>query len=181
MSTTTTTHDKYLRSAGTFTCKVEMPASGWLAEIGEKNTPCVQIPLVVCAGPMEGKRITYFAWLTPNAIERTLRTLYDCFQFNGDFEVLAKDPNGFAGFKCRLVTEMENYKGEIRCNTKWLNPIDREFAPSLDRSRAASLITRLGSRSKAFVRDLQHQQQQQPPAATVAVARGGHYEDDIPF
>lgn len=118
----TTQADKYLHAAGAFVCRVEMPLNGWLAEIGRNNTPCVQIPLIVTEGPMAGKRITYYAWLTPRACDRSCRTLHECFQFNGDFEWLASDPKGFAGHRCHAVTTMGSYNGQRRCSVRWLHP-----------------------------------------------------------
>lgn len=178
--------EQTLNSAGTFDCRVEMPATGWFVEIGAKATPCVRIPLVVCEGPLAGQRATFHAWLTPNAFERTLATLAACFRFDGDFAALAADPHGFAGMKCRVVTEMEEFQGRFQCKVKWLNASGQLHEKPLDARRVASLVSRLSTPAAGpgpgpGAAMINPAPRPMPPSWRDAEADPDGCEDDIPF
>jgi len=171
-------NDAYLNTAGTFTCRVERPNNGWLIEVGDKETPCCQIPLVVIGGPQDGKRITWQGWLTDGALSSTVKALHEAFNFEGQWGALVRDPNGFDGLRCRIVTVMETYNGKERCKVRWLNP-DGGGA-KLDERKATSLIASLEGRSKAVVKDLQQKASSDELPSSTSTASLAEM-DSIPF
>ncbi len=80
-------------------------------------------------------RLYWNGWLTPGALENTLKTLIEVLDYNGDETVVtvpAGDPREgmFANQDCinlrkdvQLVVEMESWEGKERPRIKWVNNI----------------------------------------------------------
>lgn len=132
-------------------CVVLEPGNGWFGSAGEKNTPYIRIPLQITDGPMEGQEVTYQAWITDAALNRTVDNLMEVFEWDGDLVKLAKQVNTgpFVGKPCSIVCEEEEYKGKKRVVIKWLNgpdgagkmlEIDKaiQLAVELDKRRSRS-------------------------------------------
>lgn len=108
---------------GRYNCQVTAPSNGWFGEAGDKATPFIRIPLVVMDGRFENEEVTYQAWISDSAAQRTLKNLREVFEWNGDLAELARLSNNgpFVGQECSIVVEEEEYKGKKRNVIKWLN------------------------------------------------------------
>jgi len=99
-----------------------------LAEVGEKKTPSVKFKMTPVKNVVTGEEIQPFtlyfdAWLTEKSIENSLKTLSQCFGWNGSD---LSDFNGtgrFVGFKVWAVCEEEEYENELRTKVRFMNPL----------------------------------------------------------
>ncbi len=139
--------------AGTFECEVVAPEYGWFDE-SSKGSKYIKVPCIVTEeGPHKGKRIAWKGYLTSKAYQTTEKILADVF---GDRWTWTKIP--FAGMKCVIVAEEEEYNGKIQIKARYLNSVG---ALSISNSIAKSLPSRGTTTSK-------------PELATAE-------EDEIPF
>lgn len=111
---------------GTYQCEVTAPSNGWFGTAGEKKTPFIRILLVVTSGAHEGEEVVYQAWITDSAKSRTIKTLKEVFDWNGNVVELARlmDTGPFVGKACSIECESETYKEKTRTVIKWLNKPD---------------------------------------------------------
>ena len=134
-------------TVGTHTCIVLPTFNGWFAESGESNTPSIRLNLKVTEGECKGEEVEYHGWLTEKAMDRTLKTLEEAFGWDGDLEALAKlvSTGPFAGKPCKIVTEMEEYRGKKTVKVKWLNGMESSGAGShsVSPERAMEIARRL--------------------------------------
>jgi len=144
--------NEYLEVAGKFPCVVTQPTGGWLTTRGSKETPAIRIPLLVNAGPQEGKKITWFGYLTDASVEFTIRALAKAFGFDGDLAALQAGTTNFAGIECQVVTEWEEWEGEKRLKAKYINS-NRTSAPVLEETTVASIIDQIGGKARAVAAD----------------------------
>ena len=120
-----------LNEAGKFNCKVIMPTSAALLFTTSKGgTDGITLDIVTDCG----KTITHTVWLSPKAWDRAIKTLTECFGFDGDFRKLANTLT-FPNLECSIETEMEDFtttSGKViqTCKVKWLNPAKGASAPS---------------------------------------------------
>ncbi len=145
---------KYIDEAGSYRCQVTEPPGGeWFGESKEKNTPYIAIRCVVNEpdSSQHGAEITYHAWLTEGALDRTVKDLGEIFGWNGDMAALAGGEVSFVGQECVIVTEAEEYDGKTRIRAKWLNSVDRQ-APVMAKEKVAGLIARLNAKTKAIAK-----------------------------
>ena len=156
-----TTPVRKLDAVGTFECEVVAPEYGWFDE-SSKGSKYIKIPCkVIEPGIHEGKRIAWIGYLTSKAYETTEKILSDVF---GDNWTWTKIP--FAGMKCVIVAEEEEYNGKTTIKARYLNAVggpkrSADEALSISDSIAKSLPNRGTTTSK-------------PELATGE-------EDDIPF
>ncbi len=145
---------KYISEVGSYRCMVMDPPNGqWFGESEEKKTPYIAIRAVVNDpdSDQHGAEITYYAWLSDGAFDRTIKGLSELFGWNGDMEALAAGEVTFTGQECTIVTESEEYDGKKRIRAKWLNSVDRQ-GPVMAQEKVKSLIARLGSKAKAIAK-----------------------------
>jgi len=145
---------EYVDKAGTYECEVVRPVSGWFGEQGEKKTPFIRVPCVVTSGPQEGKAITWMGWLSDGAADNTIRQLARTFPgWNGDLVDLDEGKFTFEGLNCQIAAEAETWDGKTRIKAKWLNPPGGgAVAKPLEAGKVASLLKRLGGKSRALVK-----------------------------
>ena len=118
-----------INSVGKFNCIVQEPKFGWFDQTS-KGTNYVKITCKVddSSSHEHGNEITYYGYLSPKAIDSTEKQLVKAF---GDGWQWAKIP--FAGKKCEIVTEEEEYNGKRQIKAKYINPIGKGSSES-DRS-----------------------------------------------
>ena len=143
---------RYVDQAGRYTCVVKKPNNGWFGEAGEKQTPFLRIPCVVQGGPQAGREITYSAWLSDAAFDRSITTLSEAFGWDGNLVALEGGQFSFAGLQCEISAEAEAYNGETRVKAKWLNPVGGGGGEKLAAEKVSGLIARLGSKAKAIAK-----------------------------
>jgi hypothetical protein len=125
-----TTHElaakanKYIDKAGTYLCKVKNPGNGWLDKTKTTGTPFVRVPCIVddLESPQHGREIVWRGYLTEAAERKTRERLERAFGINWDYASLCDGRASFAGQRCRITVEEEEWKGEVRFKAKWLNP-----------------------------------------------------------
>ena len=147
-----TTENEYLEVAGKFTCVVVEPTGGYLTTRGAKETPAIRLPLLVTEGPQEGKKITWFGYLTDASVEFTIRAMAEALGFDGDLAALQDGNTNLSGMNLQVVTEWEEWDGEKRLKAKYINSASRQ-APKIDEASAASIIDQIGSKAKAIAAD----------------------------
>lgn len=121
-----------LEEEGRYNAKV---TAAELNEVGENNTPCVQLTFETDEGSISGS-----VWLSDKAFDRSLGVLKECFEFDGNFE----DLKPLVGQECSITTELEEYKDEKRLKVKWLNP---KGGPKLEAGARKSLAERLNAKT----------------------------------
>jgi hypothetical protein len=100
---------QYVDAVGKFLCTVKRPGNGWLDET-KSGTPFVRIPCIVSEpGDQEHKEIVWRGYLSEKAKPRTVETLINAFDWDGNWNDL-----NFDGIQCMIVTEAEEYNGETR-------------------------------------------------------------------
>ena len=144
--------NEYLNVAGNFKCVVEDPSGGFLPTRGAKETPAIRVPLLVQDGPQEGKKITWFGYLTDASVEFTIRALATALDFDGNLKALQEGDISFAGQVCQVVTEFEEWEGEKRLKAKYINAVGTGAA-IIDEGKAASIIDSLGGKAKAIAKE----------------------------
>jgi len=145
---------KYIEEVGSYRCQVVEPPGGqWFGESGEKKTPYIAIRAVVNEpeSSQHGAEITFYAWLSDGAIDRTVKDLKEVFGWDGDLMALDSGDTTFVGLECVIVTEADTYDGKTRIKAKFLNSVHRQ-APVMAREKVSSLIARLNSRTKAVAK-----------------------------
>lgn len=140
----------YLNTAGKFRARVESVTGGWIQVIGKNEHPACVLPLIIIGGPCENQRIKWTGFLTDSALSNTVKTLYEAFEFDGDWGALVRSELGFTGYDCDITVEEEEYQGKKQFKVKWLNPIKEE----LDPAEVLDIVTSLNGRSKAVIADL---------------------------
>jgi len=146
------TENEYLETAGKFPCVVVEPTSGYLVTRGSKETPAIRLPLLINDGPQEGKKITWFGYLTDASVEFTIRAMAEALGFDGDLAALQDGRTVLGGTICQVVAEWDEWEGEKRLKAKYINPAGVS-APKLDDSSAASIIDSIGGKAKAIAAD----------------------------
>lgn len=112
-----------LTSPGTYRVRITEPQTGsWVGE-SSGGTPYVALFGHVVAGPHEGETIGAFLYMSPRTIDRTVKTLTECFDFDGDIYALDDGTAPFVGREVMMVVEEEEYNNETRLKAKWVNPI----------------------------------------------------------
>lgn len=141
--------DKYVDEAGEYIVVVKKPGNGWFGEAGENKTPFIRIPLLVTEkGKQTNREIVWRGYITENAIKRTIKTLREAFNFNGDLDILAHEQENdyvdsvFVGKECAVTCEEEFYNDKPRIRAKWLNPINTDKLLSAD--KVGSIVARFG-------------------------------------
>lgn len=123
----------------------------------EKRTPYVSLYLETS----EGAHIGAYLYLSDAAFPRTLETLQEVFQFDGNFE----NVRALVGKPCSIVVEEEkDDKGKPQMRVKWINKIGGAKPPS------EGLAARLTAKAKSMVAT--------PAAAT---AKAASATSDTPF
>jgi hypothetical protein len=111
--------NKYINSVGSFLCTVKRPPNGWLDET-QGGTPFIRIPCIVTeTNDEKGKEIVWRGYLSEKAKPRTVETLINAFDWDGDWDQL----DSFQGIDVIIVTDEEEYNGETRIKAKWLNSL----------------------------------------------------------
>jgi hypothetical protein len=183
---------QYVDRVGVFRCVVEKPQNGWFGEAGENATPFIRIPCRVVEqrdrkDDQVGKAITYQAWISENAFDRTIKTLCEAFPaWDGSLETLANDAYGFEGMECEINAQSEDYNGEKRIKAKWLNPIGGGGGVPLEKSKVDSLLKKLGRKSMAIAKTVRAEAGNpaptpRQPAGAPAGGTPPPEDDDIPF
>lgn len=174
--------NKYINAVGTFTCKVKAPPNGWLDET-QSGTPFVRIPCIVSdeESDQHGREIVWRGYLSEKAKPRTVETLINVFDWDGNWE----DMDYFAGLNVSVVTDEEEYNGETRIKAKWINNTSNKKAKEKSLSIAARL--KAEDEGKPVPAD---PAKQKKAAATAKAMDSSHKkapapdepeDDDIPF
>lgn len=177
-------NSRYVDRPGAFRCIVKEPTSGWFGEAGEKNTPYIRIiGEVADDGDQNGKTITYFAWLSDGAFDRTIKNLVEVFGWNGDLVALDNGQFTFAGMECQIVAEFETHDGKTKIKAKWLNVVGGGEGKEMAKEKVASLLAKLGGKAKALAKANPAPKVAAKPAPSAAAtpAAGQPEDDDIPF
>ena len=180
-------NNKYLQSEGTFEGVVTEPAGGWMQLAGEKQTPYICIPLEVTGDDVDaGKTITWQGWMTDKSIERTIETLIECFDFNGDLNSLYAGKQTFVGQPVGFTTAMEEYNGKTRWKVKWLNRAGYVHQPKkMDETTAKTLLAGWQKKALAvasnFKRDPEPTMTKAQPKPGLAALKAVVEDDDVPF
>jgi len=179
---------EYVDAAGTFVARVKAPGNTWFGESGEKGTPFIRVPLIVEEGPQAGREIVWQGWLTEAAFDRTVETLAEAFDWDGDLEEMSQGYVPFVDLLCRIVVESEEWEGKTRYRVKWLNPISGGGGKALEEAKLNTLLRSMGRKSKALakaVRDSGGRKRETAPQRRERPADpnldGGEEEDNIPF
>lgn len=183
---------KYLEKAGIYIANVESPMNGWFVK-SSKGTPGIQLRLIVAEGEEAGRSIDYYAWLSDNSVDNSIRTLVAAFGWDGDLLALQNGADPFGGKDVEITVENEVYKDKLRSKVKWLNAIGRNSgrsSSSIDSREVESLVQKLARRAKAIASEANSgaaQQAASAPAAARAprVVKASdpieYQDDDIPF
>jgi hypothetical protein len=151
-----TTHEladqatKYIDAAGTFLCKVKEPGNGWIDK-SKTGTPFVRIPCIVDdpESPQFGREIVWRGYLTDAAVKKTVERLERAFGTDWSWPSLVQGRTTFAGLRCRIAVEEEEWQGEVRYKAKWLNPeIDDRPAKRLPQEELDDIVSRLDALPK---------------------------------
>lgn len=102
-------------------------------------------------GSMETLRWT--GWLSENAIEKTMETLVDVLEFNGDDSVdensVLKNPTALNyNKKVKLVVELEDYNGKSYPKIKWVNNVSGSSFVGVEPTIVKSKLDNLGFKAK---------------------------------
>jgi hypothetical protein len=162
-----------------------------LATIGQKETPAVQIRFSIdkVIGPgnlpaditlEEGQTLTWSGWLTEACFDRTMGTLLQCFNWQGnDLELLNQDRGAFENMKAILVVDFEEYNGKISPKIAFVNPITslRAMTPQKAQEVSAGFAERLAAFRKT------QEANAVTPASLSAPAAGSPApgQDELPF
>lgn len=182
---------KYLEKAGIYVANVESPMNGWFDK-SSKGTPAIRLKLVVAEGEEAGRSIDYYAWLSDNAVDNSIRTLVAAFGWDGDLLALQNGVDPFGGKDVEIVVENEMYNDKLRAKVKWLNAIGggSRSSSSIDSREVESLVQKLARRAKAVAVEAKGGAAQQAASApaTARVPRVvkasdpiEYQDDDIPF
>jgi hypothetical protein len=137
-------------------------AVSWqLSTVGKNETPCEEIEFEITDGEAKGERIVWNGWLTPAAMEFTVKALRTCGWKGDDIENIEALDSPVI-----LVIEHEEYKGETRAKVKFIN--DPNYV-GLGKKMAKDTATSIASRVKNHLAGVVD-----PPAPPVG-------DDDIPF
>ena len=60
-------------------------------------------------------------WITPNAIENTIKTLREAFDYKQNTFLPLNDPATLLGKECEITVQYEEYNGELRPKVQWIN------------------------------------------------------------
>lgn len=111
-----------------FTLKAKVEQSS-LAKSKNKGTPSVKFLFTVTSKDATFSSIFGDLWLTPNAIQSSLKTLSSVFGWEGDDLSELNSPDLFAGTECEIVCEEEEGQdGNFRPKVVFINK-PRSFKP----------------------------------------------------
>ncbi len=171
---------KYLKTVGTFECKVVEPIGGWFQASEKTGSDYVKIPVEVTEGEHKGETAVAALYLTENALDYTTRRLAMVFKFDGNYPALAAGKVTFVDMPCQIETENETYDGKTRLKVKWLNPPGGSLpdVKPMDASKLSSLLKKIATKGKAVAKD----ELSKAPAAPAPKAPAAPEEgDDVPF
>lgn len=142
---------KYIDEAGTYFCKVKEPGNGWIDK-SKTGTPFVRIPCIVDdpESPQHGREIVWKGYLSEAAEQKTRQRLERAFGINWSYSSLCDGRASFAGQRCRIAVEAEEYQGKTYYKAKWLNPEndDRPAQRLISAEELDELVTRLDASPK---------------------------------
>ena len=169
----------YINRIGIFRAKVKAPSNGWFGEAGERATPFIRIPLVVCDGSdQDGNEIVWRGWLTEKAEDNTLSTLAKAFPlWDGDIAKLVSGESTPEGVEVQITTDSEEYNGQSRIVAKWMNPIGGGGGKKIEPDNLKSLVARLSSKGKAIAKQVRVES----GANVAAPAASNLADDDLPY
>lgn len=155
---------QYVNAAGKFLATVKAPGNGWLGE-EKTGSEFVRVPVVVSEeGDQKGREVVWKGYLTEKAKLRTIQVLDEIFGTEWNFDLLAAGKVAWAGTEVRIVTEEEEYNGEVRYKAKWLNPA----------AKAAKVEPKAVGKLDAMLADIRK-------GLTEVFAPAKGQEDGIPF
>lgn len=127
---------------GVFEVSVKATA---LRELGKNKTPAISFQLTIEKNAINeadtsnnGKTLYYDGFLTEKTFERTMKSIDECFGFDGT-DLCAFDKGILNGKKVKATVEEEtsDIDNKVYNNVKWLNPIN-ESTGGLKTDPAAS-------------------------------------------
>jgi hypothetical protein len=161
-----------LQKVGKFLCRV-LPAPTYLTESAKKGTPRVELPLEVMEGLEQGQQISGLLYLTPEAFDRTLETLHECFEFDGDLGALFDGSAPLGEKLCQIETERRSFEGKDYLEVKWINPVGGGGGSKpLSPEKFRALLESFGRRARASRGAL---------APLTTPQRGGGHQQNLPF
>lgn len=114
---------------GVFEVSVKATA---LREIGEKKTPAISFQFTIEKNAINeadtsnnGKTLYYDGFLTEKAFERTMKSIDECFDFDGT-DLCAFDKGILDGRKVKatVAEETNDTDGKVYNKVKWINPLE---------------------------------------------------------
>lgn len=141
----------------------------YLERVGGKQTPCLTYFVKV---PNYEKNVRGQLWMSEKAVERSIDTLIEVFDFAGTMQMLGPQSAGggaLIGKECQVTIEHETFTGKTGDNVtvarvKWLNKnnSERNFGPSEDELAdvASSLQNSMNSLLAAKLKQLGKEQVQ---------------------
>jgi hypothetical protein len=134
----------------------------------------IAVQFLILEGPDEGKRITWWGYLSDAAADRTLESLLHTGWDGEDVSVLT----GLGSKDATIVIQEDTYKGVKRTKVAWVNQLSR--GPTNDKAMDDSQRTSFAERMRGRTIALQKKVPAQVgPAADLASAQVAG--DDIPF
>lgn len=88
-------------------------------------------------------------WITPNAVENTIKTLREVFDYKGNSFVPLNDPSCLLGKECEISVEYEEYNGELRAKVRWINKAG-SFSARRIKPVADQVANSIGARFDAY-------------------------------
>ena len=145
----------WINQSGTFKARVVKPNGGWFHESSEKKTPYIAVYLEILEDvDCEGMLAKFTGYLSEKALPNTMRTLWQCFRFNGELSDLHEGRTTFEGMDVQITVEEESYNGKTRHKVKWMNPVGyTPTAPGIEESTAKVLIASLTAKAKAAAKE----------------------------
>ena len=124
-------------------------------------------------------------YLSENTFERSMGVLSEVFGFTSDdISEINNDNHLFEGIEAVLVTDFEEYNGEMREKVKFINSTSGGVGKKIEDTEAIRLSNELRNKIKAFhmkngTKTAPQPARQTAPAYSPAPAQEG--EDDLPF
>lgn len=88
-------------------------------------------------------------YITPSAVDRTIKTLRDAFDYKANSFLPLNDPNTLLGKQCEITVSYEEYNGEIRPKVQWFNA-PGSFAAHVIKPVPAAIAQAIAARNDGY-------------------------------
>lgn len=139
------------------------------------------VQFLILEGPDEGKKITWWGYLSEAAADRTLQSLLYSGWDGQDVSVL----KGLGSKNVILDIQEDTYNGVTKTKVAWVNSLSAKPTHSPDRamseSQKSSFAAKMRGRTLALQQNIPAQVGQVADTAPVDNAEAVSGDDDIPF